>query len=1011
MKKLSLLMTLTLMLVSFWGFSQQVTITGSVADDNSLALPGATVLVEGTSNGVTTDFDGNYSIIANVGDILVFSFVGFDNQSVTVGKDTRINIRLNSSNELDEVVVTGITTRNLKRSTSSTVVVGSELIEGVAVTSPDMALQGRVAGLRIVSNSGTPGSPTSIRIRGEGSITGSNSPLFVIDGVPVVNGSFSALTGAGLGVLSMINPTDIENITVLKDASATAPYGARGSNGVIVITTKSGSAGEVTYQLTSSYGFQNHAVDDRPMLTGNQRLELAGEMIMNDYGWSRERATNNILGRAGYRTWDAGGRVDGDWENAVKVKDAPDAVYNFSASGGNATENFRISLGHRKTMGTSIGLDYENVSGSFNYKKKAGKVEIATSARVSNSIQLGQLENTAYFAAPQMTRIFMPAQFQPFNADGTPNINMETSIFNTVYITQNNISKTDGTRALSNTSLSYSFNDNLKFTTRYSIDYNLTNSHRFQNKTHGGGVSDNGYAYQSNRRGFTWAFTNQLKWDKTFNDVHYVSALAQMSFQKNKYDSLSASGENVAADGLFYVGSFNTNETGYGYFSDWKELGYLGILNYSYDDKYIVDLSYRYDGSSRFAMDYRFGEFWSAAVAWNISEEDFLADSDIINSLKLRASLGETGSNSVGLNSYQSLFGYGGSYDDNGAVAPSSFGNAVLSWEKQAQYDIGIDYSILDNRVSGSIVYFNRQTSDLLQSVPLSLTTGHSSQSKNIGEVENKGFELELSADVIRNDDFTWTIYSNYASLENTVTALAKDAEGNDINLDGGFSRTRVGEELDTWYMRSWAGVDSNNGNPMWHQGGDQENDMSIVTSWNAAEQTPVGKRLPKYTGGLGTRITWGGFFADANFYYSGGNKIYESWARYNQQTGQRSTLSYNGSQKLMERWQKPGDVTNVPRMMWSSSETQTGVATSTRFLYDGDYVRLRDLVIGYNVDQKATERLGFDSIQVNVKGTNIWTWIKDDDISFDPEVRFGGLWNIYTPIIKSISVGLNLKF
>ena len=737
MKKLSFFMTLSFMLASFWGFSQQVTITGNVADDNSLALPGATVLVEGTSNGVTTDFDGNYSITANVGDVLVFSYVGFDSQSVTVGRDRKINILLNSSNTLEEVVVTGITTRNLKRSTSSTVVVDAAQIEGVAMTSPDAALQGRVAGLRIVSQSGTPGSPTSIRIRGEGSITGSNSPLFVIDGVPVVNGSYSPLLN-DLGVLSMINPSDIENITVLKDASATAPYGARGSNGVIVITTKSGSAGEVKYQITSNYGFQNYAMDERPMLTGNQRLELAAEMIMNDFGWSRERATNNILGRAGYRTWDAGGRVDGDWENAVKVKDAPDAVYNFSASGGNATENFRLSLGHRKTMGTSIGVDYENVSGSFSYKKKAGKVEINTSTRVSNSIQNGQLESSAYFAAPQMTRIFMPAVFQPFNADGTPNINLETSIFNTVYIARNNISRLDGTRALSNNSLSYTFNDNLKFTSRYSIDYNMTNSHRFQNKTHGGGVAENGYAYQSNRRNFTWAFANTLKWDKTYNDVHYVSALAQMAFQKNKYDSISASGENVAADGLYYVGSFNTNETGYGGFSDWKELGYLGILNYSYDDKYIVDLSYRYDGSSRFAEDYRFGSFWSAAFAWNISEEDFLADSDIINSLKLRASLGETGSNSVGLNSYQSLFGYGGSYDDNGAVSPSSFGNAILTWEKQAQYDIGIDYSILDNRVKGSIVAFNRKTSDLLQSVPLSLTSGHSSQSKNIGEVEKQ---------------------------------------------------------------------------------------------------------------------------------------------------------------------------------------------------------------------------------------------------------------------------------
>jgi TonB-linked SusC/RagA family outer membrane protein len=1010
MKKLNFLMTLSFMLVSFWGFSQQVIITGNVADDSSLALPGATVIVEGTSNGVTTDFDGNYSITASVGDVLVFSYVGFETKTVTVGRDTNINILLNTSNQLDEVVVTGITTRNLKRSTSSTVVVDAAQIEGVAMTSPDAALQGRVAGLRVVSQSGTPGSPTSIRIRGEGSISGTNSPLYVIDGVPVVNGSYSPLTN-DLGVLSMINPSDIESITVLKDASATAPYGARGSNGVIVITTKSGSAGEVKYQVTTNYGFQNYAMDSRPMLNGNQRLELGAETLINDYGFTKENATNYALANfPGAAAWDAGGRVDGNWDEAVKVKDAPDAIYNFSAQGGNATENFRLSLGHRKTMGTSIGVEYESVSGSFDYKKKAGKVDILTSVRVSNAIQQGQLEGSSYFAAPQMTRIFMSPYQQIYNADGNLNTSLSTSVFNTVYLAENNISKLDGTRALSNTSMTYAISDNLKFQSRYSLDYNLTNSHRYQNAVHGGGVGDNGYAYQSTRRSFTWAFTNQLKWDQTFNDVHYVSALGQMSFQKQKYDSLSSSGENVATDNLIYVSSFQTNQSASGSFSDWKELGYLALLNYSYDDKYIVDLSYRYDGSSRFAMDYRFGGFWSAGVAWNIDEEDFLADSDIINDLKLRFSLGETGNNNVGLNAYQSLFGYGGSYNDNGAVSPSSFGNAILTWEKQAQYDIGLDFSLLDNRVSGSIVAFNKKTSDLLQSVPLSLTSGHSAQSQNIGEVENKGIEIELSSDVIKTDNFTWNIYTNYATLENKVTKLAKDADGNDLNLDGGYNRVRVGEELRGWYLRQWAGVNSDTGNPMYLKGG-EDYDMSIVNTLNAAEQTPVGNRLPTYSGGLGTRVNWGGFYADANFYFSGGNKIYERWNWYSQSTGLLSTYYYQGAASLMDRWQKPGDITNVPRMRYSTSTSTTGSGNSTRFLYDGDYVRLRDLVIGYNVNSSAAKSLGFDSIALNVKGTNLWTWVKDDELQVDPEVAFSGSWEIYTPILKSISVGLNLKF
>ena len=302
MKRFKSIITLTLMLVGYLGFAQNE-ITGNVSDDNSLALPGATVVVEGTSNGVTTDFDGNYSITASSGDVLVFSFVGFDSKSVTVGNSNKINVMLNTSNELDEVVVTGITTRDRKRLTSSAVVISSELIEGVALSSPDQALQGRVAGLRVTTQSGTPGAPQEIRIRGEGSITGSNSPLFVIDGVPVNNGTISPLL-TDMGILSMINASDIESITVLKDASATAPYGARGSNGVIVITTKSGSAGEVKYNVSSQYGFQNYAIDERPMLTGQQRFTLGAETLMNDYGWTKDRAEGYVAANfAGAQAW------------------------------------------------------------------------------------------------------------------------------------------------------------------------------------------------------------------------------------------------------------------------------------------------------------------------------------------------------------------------------------------------------------------------------------------------------------------------------------------------------------------------------------------------------------------------------------------------------------------------------------------------------------------------------------------------------------------------------------
>ena len=1010
MKKFKLFITLSLLIVSYLGFAQNV-VTGNVSDDNSLALPGATVVVEGTSNGVTTDFDGNYSISANKGDVLVFSFVGFDNKSVAVGNSNKINVQLNSSNELDEVVVTGITTRDRKRLTSSAVVIDSELIEGVALSSPDQALQGRVAGLRVTTQSGTPGAPQDIRIRGEGSISGSNAPLFVIDGVPVNNGSISPLL-TDMGILSMVNASDIESITVLKDASATAPYGARGSNGVIVITTKTGSAGEVKYNLTSQYGFQNYARDERPMLTGEQRLELGAETLINDYGWTKERATTYALANfAGAAAWDAGGRVDGNWEDLIKVKDAPYQSYDLSASGGSAQENFRMSLGYKNTVGTSVATDYEQVSGSFTYRRKSGRVDISTSNRVSNSIQNGIHEGGSYFGSPQANRIFMSPWQQPKNADGSYNINLSTSVFNTLYLAEKNIQQNDGTRAISNTSVTYRITDNLKFRTRYAIDFLLGVSHEFRNPDHGDGASRGGYSYQNTSRNFTWFNTNSLDYVKTFGNDHNVAATLQTSFGRSKNTNNASSGYGVAAEGLYYVSSFGTDQAASGGFSDWKELSFLGLLNYSYKDKYIADFSFKRDGSSRFASGNRFGNFWSVGVAWNLTQESWLENNDIVNNLKLRASVGETGNNGVGLNQYQSLFGYSASYNDSGAVYPSTFGNLLFSWEKQTLFDVGVDFSILGNRVSGSIGYYNKNTNDLLQSVPLSTTTGHSSQTQNVGEVENKGVEIELSADVLKLGDFTWNVYSNYATNDNEVLTLAKRADGTDINLDGTYNRTRVGEPMGIWYLRGWAGVDSATGDPRYYKGGATDPSMEIVNSYNDASQMVQGDRIPTYSGGLGTRLSYKNFYVDGNLYFAGGHKVFERWNWYSENTGLLSTRYYQGSQKLMERWQNPGDITDVPRMRWSTSTSATGSGSTTRFLHDGDFVRLRDVVVGYSLPKDIANRLGFDNVGFSARGLNLFTWTKDPNLTVDPEIRNSGSWEIYTPPLKSVSFGVNLKF
>jgi TonB-linked SusC/RagA family outer membrane protein len=1013
MKQLVKLFSLFFMMTGLFGFAQ---ISGTVSDSEGLPLPGATVVVQGTSIGVTSDFDGNYSIAASEGDVLVFSYVGYASQSITVGDSSVINVSLQSSTQLDEVVLTGITSRDRKRLTSNSVVVGSELIEGVAVSSPEQALMGRVSGLRIAAVSGTPGSAQQIRIRGEGSLTGGNAPAFVIDGQLISSGAINGRTGLDLGVLSMINPNDIESITVLKDAASLASYGARGSNGVIVITTKKGSAGKVTYSVNSSYGFQNYAVDEKEMATGIERIQVAADMLINSYGYTREAAEAWMLrNTAGAAAWDAGGRVDGDWDGLARVEDAVYQKYDISAQGGSIEDNFRMSLSYTEQEGTSIGTHFESVTGSFAYTKKAGKVTLQTSNRVANSIQNGQFEGGSYYAAPQMSRIFMSPLMQPKNPDGTWKLDNPTANFNSLYLADVNINRNEATRALSNSSVTYQIADGLKAKSTFGIDYINGNVHSYENPLHGGGLAENGTSYMTNTRVFNWTTQNNLEYDLTLGDnEQFISVLLSQRFQKNKTLSNYSYGENVAAMGLIYPSSFPTNEASAGSFSDWKTLSYLALVNYSFKDKYIVDLSYRNDGSSRFAADYRFGNFYSAGLAWNISNENFLADSEVIDNLKIRASYGESGNNAVGLNTYQALFSYSGSYDDNGTIVPSGFSNPIISWETAELTDIGFDFGLFKNRVSGSFNYYIKDTEGLLQSVPLSLTTGHSSYTMNVGAVRNSGIEIEFDATVAKIGDFSWDLYGNYATNDNEILELAKDAQGNDINLDGGYQASRVGKSIRAWYLRTWGGVDSSDGRPYYIVGGDETPEQGysdeITYARTSALQSWQGERIPTYSGGLGTRLKYKNFSIDANFYFTGGHKVYEQWAWYNMQAGRYSGMLFAMDARMKNRWQKPGDVTDVPKMIYSYSFDGGGSGNTSRWLYDGDFIRLRDLTVAFNFPKKLLGNSGIEGVNLFAKGLNLFTWTKDD-LPFDPETQMNGYWEIYTPILKSISIGANIKF
>lgn len=1026
--KLHGFLTLLLAFVVQFTFAQEKTITGTVVDEDGLPLPGVNIIVQGTSQGAQTNFDGNYTISAESTDILVFSYVGFTTQEIPVGDKTVIDVTLGvDAAALEEVVVLGYSTRGVEEVTGSSVQIGGDEVAEVPTVSVDQALQGKVAGLQISASSGTPGSTQDIRIRGLSSLNAGNEPLYVIDGVPVSNSNLSGSANASsLNPLSAINSQDIASITVLKDASATAAYGARGSNGVIVITTKKGETGETQFTINSQVGVQNDAYNKRDVLSGPQRMELFREALVNaygpngtqgDFGFTIDNAVDTAIGfgLVSPATADYNNEIY-DWAGLIKNEDALLQNYNFSATGGDERGSFYASLGYNNTEATVIGSEFERISGTLNFNRKLREnVDFTTSINVSNSRQNPILEQGSFFSNPFITKYLMNPWNNPYYEDGTlrrgdqNNLGLTFgSLHNVLYVLDNNITRNQLSRALVNTNVDWELFDGLVFSNRVGIDYQLSDYKNYQNRYEGDSRTVNGSSSASDEKVYNLVYQGSLNYGFELGNDHNLDVTGLFEYQKSQTSYLFGYGENFPADGLTNIASASANFDAFSSFSDWIQISYLGLLNYNYAGKYVFDATFRREGSSRFAPGNRFGNFGSVGAAWNIHREDFMSNSPF-NTLRLRASYGITGNNSIGNNAYQALLGYGADYSNNGGATPTQFGNPDLTWEKGETYDIGFTFGLFDNRLSGSFAYYNRRTFDLLQEVPLSPTTGFGFQDRNLGEMENKGIEAELAFDVVRTEDFTWNINGNYATVDNEVTKLAVGADGNDIDPLAGssYKSTRVGLPANAWWMQTWAGVDPETGAPTWYVNGV---DGEVTSNYNDAERVYQGaSALPTYSGGLGTRIQYKGFFADAQLYFAGGHKIYEQFAQFYLRTNSFTLGSYNGAEELMDRWQEPGDQTDVPVLNYARNDNFHN--TNSRHLYDGDYVRLRNAAVGYNLPSAMAQSIGLDGLTITLRGTNIATWVKDDGLKLDPEVRANGYTTLTTPPVESYTLGVNVKF
>ena len=976
-------------------------VTGNVTTDrDALPLQGVTVSVKGTGQTTTTDAKGTFSINAAIGATLVFTSVGFASQEVAYTGQANLSVRLATDNQtLNEVVLTVPYGRQTRSSyTGSATTVRSEVVANRSRASFQESLQGNVPGLQISQGSGQPGAALNINIRGLGSFSASNSPLFVVDGIPVVDVPATAYAWSS-NTLAGINPNDIESITVLKDASATSIYGSRGGNGVILITTKRGAAGATKIEATFQQGFNEVTMKDRNKpLSTSEMTELLTEGVLNnpDLNITTADAARAYLINQGLNP-----NVNTDWQKLI-LRRGNFSQYGLSASGGNEKTTFHISAGYFKQDAVVRGVDYERMNARLNLTHRASS-RLTINGGIGLNHQDMNTVRAAWWGENPIRNLRLTVPWvSPYNADGSYNLGIA---YNNEVLINENKKNSKVYQALGNLGAELKILDQLSFESRGAIDFNLGDEDLYWDPRWVDARALNGVGGEYVNRISNWNITNLLKYRQQFGDFG-ADAILGHEAQKTNRKLFAGEKANFAADGLetldaasqlLYVGSAVLERSLVSYFLN---------TSFNYKSKYFLNLTGRRDGASPFGANQRFGNFGSVGIAWNMTGETFLEPLTFINSLKLRASYGVTGNQPSDWYASQGYYGVGYNYGTTPGYAVSGLENANLTWEKNKPFDVGIDFSVLNNRLSGTVDYYTRKTSNLLFNVPVSFTNGGpASVFSNIGSFENKGVEVALSSQNIRpaaKDGFSWNTSFNFSSQKNEIVSLTQQQS----RLFGNYWVYEEGSSMYEFYLRGWAGVDPQTGEGLWYTDESKKNTTKV---YNEATQFKQGSALPKFFGGLTNSFSFKGVSLSFLVYLNWGNKIYDNYGHFTSSDAAAGTNVYGGMDRTVyeNRWQKPGDVAYVPKMVFRGNQTGLSGQHSTRWLYDGSYIRLRDVTLSYNLPI----RKYITNAQVYLRGNNLLTYVKDDRLPYDPEAYLGGLNNGQVPVSKQIVAGINLSF
>ena len=978
--------------------AQNKTIKGRVTEDGKKPLSNASIIVKGTTVAAKTNDEGYYSItIPANGRVLKFSSLNFEDQEVNIGSKSEINVILvNTVSDLQQVIVTGYGTTKKATNTGSIATVKASEIENLPFSSVDKALQGKVAGLQSVATSGQPGASQAILIRGASSITASNAPLWVVDGVPINAGDASRLQTTG-NLLSTLNPNDIESISVLKDAASQSIYGSRAANGVIVVTTKKGKSGKTKFRFDTELGNSDVAYVNEKYkpLDANEYINLTREGLVN--AGASAAQTTSILNSLGQ-----GNGINFNWfDNIMRV--GQQKQYNLSAEGGNDKTTFFLSGGNFVQDGTSINSQLKRNNVNFRITNKAtDKLTIGLNLNAGNVSQRAPLNGGA-FGNPLLSTYFLLPTYSAYKPDGTYNYILNGGLHNTVALSEMDKRFLRQSSVRGSVNGEYKILDNLKFRSVYGIDYNALEEDQYNNPLHGDGLASNGRAFSYYTRYFNYVWTNTLDLQQNITRNGDLSSSTQIGYEAQKsagYFSTLQAQQFPPSLSLTYPASGASPTTASATISDYTFESQFASTNLNYKNRFVVSGSFRRDGSSRFSAKNRYGNFWALGATWNIDREDFMANNKIFDQLKLRGSYGVNGNAGIGNYDAPALYGFGFNYNQLPGSAPTNVGDENLTWELNKPMNIGLDFSVLKNRVNVTVDYYIRKSENLLLSVPLSNTSGFGSATRNIGSMENKGLELSLNIIPVQTKDLRWDLDFNFSNNKNTITSLPNKA---DI-LSGNFI-IRQGESLNTFFLREWAGVDRSTGDPLWYTTDKHQASSNVYPGANA--RILAGQALPKFFGSLTNALTYKGFNLSAQLYYNFGNQVFDTWRGY--YLGSGFGASFNKVKRQLDAWKQPGDITDVPKYVYNGNKNFN--AGSTYNLNDGSFVRVRDIQFGYTLPKAYAEKLKIGNANFYVRGTNLFTWVKDKNLPFDPEQGTSSASNLNVFIPKTVTVGLSLAF